>query len=148
MEELRLEFDEMRTQWQDDHDELQRLRSAPPAPTVVVQRERKLRRYSGLDEPALEDWIDEARSCINTQRLEGEAAARFLISYLDGAARSEMRCQPSDVRRDANLIFAALEDVYGEKETADYYADSSSDDKWLANPYLHILTGWWRSPTG
>ena len=118
MEEMRLEFDEMRTQWQDDHDELQRLRAAPPAPTVVVQRERKLRRYSGLDEPALEDWIDEARSCINTQRLEGEAAASFLISYLDGAARSEMRCQPSDVRRDANLIFAALEDVYGEKETA------------------------------
>ena len=57
MEELRLEFDEMRTQWQDDHDELQRLRAAPPAPTVVVQRERKLQRYSGLDEPALEDWI-------------------------------------------------------------------------------------------
>ena len=57
MEELRLEFDEMRTQWQDDHDELQLLRAAPPTPTVVVQRERKLRRYSGLDEPALEDWI-------------------------------------------------------------------------------------------
>ena len=118
MEELRLEFDEMRTQWQDDHDELQRLRAAPPAPTVVVQRERKLRRYSGMDEPALDEWIEEARAIMSAQHLEGEAAASFVISYLDGAARSEIRCQPNDVRTDADLIFRALDEVYGEKETA------------------------------
>ena len=118
MEELRLEFDEMRTQWQDDHDELQRLRAAPPAPTVVVQRERKLRRYSGMDETALDEWIEEARAIMSAQHLEGEAAASFVISYLDGAARSEIRCQPNDVRTDADLIFRALDEVYGEKETA------------------------------
>ena len=51
---------------------------------VILDRDgavgRKLRRYSGLDEPALEDWIDEARVCIIIQRLEGEAAANFLVS--------------------------------------------------------------------
>ena len=54
MEELRLELQEMRHQWQDEQDELHRLQAAPPAPTVVVQRERKLRRYSGVDEPTLD----------------------------------------------------------------------------------------------
>ena len=104
MEELRLELEEMRHQWQDDHDELHRLRAAPPAPIVVVQHERKLRRYSGLDEPALDEWIEEARGCMSTQHLEGEAAASFLVSYLDGAVRSEIRCQPNDVRKDADKI--------------------------------------------
>ena len=118
MEELRLELDEMIHHWQDDHDELHRLRAAPPAPTVVVQRERKLRRYSGVDEPALDEWIEEARACMSTRHMEGEAAASFLVSYFDGAARSEIRCQPNDVRKDGDKIIGALEDVYGEKETA------------------------------
>ena len=67
MEELRLKFDEMRTQWQDDHDELHQLLAAPPAATVVVQCERKLRRYSGMDEPALDEWIEEARAIMSDQ---------------------------------------------------------------------------------
>ena len=114
-----------------------------------MQRERKLRLYSGLNEPALDEWIEEARDCISTQRLEGEAAVRLLVSYLDGAARSEIRCQPNYVRKDANKIIGALEDVYGERRLrTNCCNDFSSVDRWLACPPLRIHTGWLRSPAG
>ena len=53
------------------------------------------------DEPALDDWIEEA-DC-------------RLVTYLDWVGRSEIRYQPNDVCKDANKIIEALEDVYGEK---------------------------------
>ena len=150
MEELRLDFDEMRTQWQDDHDELQRLRAAPPAPTVVVQRERKLRRYSGMDEPALDEWIEEAQAIMSAQHLEGEAAASFVISYLDGAARSEIRCQPNDVRKDVNSrsLQPSMKFMGKRRRPTNYYVGSFSVDRWLASPSLRIRMGWWRLRTG
>ena len=117
------------------------------APTVVMQPERKLRLYSGLKEPALHEWIEEARDCISTHHLEGEAAVSLLVSYLDGAARSEIRCQPNDVRKDANNIIGALEDVYGKRRLrTNCCNDFSSVDRWLACPSLRIHTGWLRSP--
>lgn len=118
MEDLRHELEALRSRWEDDHQELQRLRTAPAAPTFVVQRERKLRRFSGTAEPLLADWVEEARSCISAQNLSGEAAANFIFSYLDGAARVEIRGQPSEVREDAEKILVALEEVYGDKENA------------------------------
>ena len=84
----------------------------------MVQRERKLRRFSGTEDPLLSDWAEEARSCVLAQKLSGEAAANFLLSYLDGAARLEVRCRPSAVKKDADSILVALEDVFGDKETA------------------------------
>ena len=124
MDELRQELGELQRRWEADHFELQRLQAArtalppSPTPTFVVQRERKLRRYDGTAEPLLADWVAEARACILAQRLSGETAAHFLLSYLDGPARAEMRCQPTEVRQDAEAIVSALEDVFGEKATA------------------------------
>ena len=124
MEELRQEFGELQRRWEADHQELQNLRAAQtalppsPPPTFIVQRERKLRRYDGTTEPLLADWVEEARSCLQAQQLRGETAANFLLSYLDGSARAEMRCQPTDVRQDAEAVLTALQDVFGEKATA------------------------------
>ena len=49
------------------------------------------------------EWAEEARSCILAQRLTREAAANFLLSYFDDAARLEVRCRPSAVQKDAGF---------------------------------------------
>jgi len=99
--------------------ELQRMRdqAGQPAASVVIQRERKLRHFSGSGDVSLVDWLEEARACIVVQGLTGRAAANFAISYLEGAARREMRCQPDEVRGSAEQIFLALEEVFGEKSS-------------------------------
>ena len=92
-------------------------RAGQPATSVVIQRERKLRHFSGDCDVSLVDWLEEARACIIVQGLTGRAAANFAISYLEGAARVEMRCQPDEVWGDAEQIFSALEEVFGEKSS-------------------------------
>lgn len=50
--------------------------------------------------------------------LKGNAYANFVVSYLEGAARIEMRCQSDNVRKDAERIFIALDELYGEKSSS------------------------------
>ena len=66
MEELKLELEDMKQRWEDDHRHLVRLEAAGDRTHVVVQRERKLRRFSGsaLDLPFV-DWVEEARACLS-----------------------------------------------------------------------------------
>ena len=99
--------------------ELQRMRdqAGQPAASVVIQRERKLRHFSGSSNVSLVGWQEEARACIVVQGLTGRAAANVAISYLEGAARREMRCQLDEVRGNAEQIFLALEEVFGEKSS-------------------------------
>lgn len=120
MEELRSEFEKLQSRWEEDHEELRRLRASQsvPMPTLIVQRERKLRRYNGTAEPLLADWVEEARTSIQAQQLSGESAASFLLSYLDGAARLEVRCQPPSVQHNAERMLTALEEVFGRKENS------------------------------
>ena len=105
MEALQREIEELRGESQ--REEVMRLRASQttlppsPPPTFIVQRERKLRRFNGTTEPLLANWVEESRSCMAAQQLSGDVAANFLLSYLDGEARIEMRCQPSDVGKDA-----------------------------------------------
>ena len=57
-----MQLEALQQRSQDDHRELEQLRAAPAAPTFVVRRERKLRRFSGTEDPLLSDWAEEARS--------------------------------------------------------------------------------------
>ena len=52
------------------------------------------------------------------QGLTRRNAANFVVSYLEGAARIEMRCKSDDVRTDAERICVALDEVYGEKSSS------------------------------
>ena len=121
MEDLLQELEGLKTRWEADHQELQHLleKVAQPATSVVIQRERRLRHYSGVDsDTSLVDWTEEARACIAVQGLTGRAAANFVVSYLEGAARIEMQYQSDEVRKDAERIFVALDEVYGEKSSS------------------------------
>ena len=119
MEELKLELEAMKQRWEDDHRHLVRLEAAGDRTHVVVQRERKLRRFSGsaLDLPFV-DWVEEARACLSVHGLEGVAAANFVLSSLQDDARTEMKCRSVEERRDVELLFQALEEVYGEALTS------------------------------
>ena len=134
--------------------ELQRMRdhAGQPAASVVIQRERKLRHFSGSGDVSLVDWLEEARACIVVQGLTGRAAANFAISYLEGAARMEMRCQPDEVRSDADQIFLALEEVFGEKSStsqllrAFYERRQQISERYLTFPMA--WSSWWTACRG
>ena len=115
MEELKLQLEAMQQRWEDDHRHLVHLEAAGERTHVVVQRERKLRRFSGsaLD-LSFVDWVEEARACLSVHGLEGVAAANFVLSSLQDDARIEMKCRSAEERRDVELLFQALEEVYGE----------------------------------
>ena len=115
MEELKLQLEAMQQRWEDDHRHLVHMEAAGERTHVVVQRERKLRRFSGsaLD-LSFVDWVEEARACLSAHGLEGVAAANFVLSSLQDDARIEMKCRSAEERRDVELLFQALEEVYGE----------------------------------
>ena len=50
--------------------------------------------------------------------LEGVAAANFVLSSLQDDAHTEMKCRSVEERRDVELLFQALEEVYGETLTS------------------------------
>ena len=83
--------------------QLVRLEAAGDRTHVVVQRERKLRRFSGsaLDMQFI-DRVEEVRACLSVHILEGVAAANFVLSSLQGDARTEMKCRSVEGRQDLN----------------------------------------------
>ena len=115
MEELKLQLEAMQQRWEDEHRHLVHLEAAGERTHVVVQRERKLRRFSGSAiDLSFADWVEEARACLSVHGLEGVAAANFVLSSLQDDARIEMKCRSAEERRDVELLFQALEEVYGE----------------------------------
>ena len=60
-----------------------KLKMATANTPIVLQRDRKLRRYDGTNETC-EEWIDEARDCIKVQQLTAKHAAHYVTSSLSG----------------------------------------------------------------
>lgn len=89
----------------------------PPQPVRVLYAQRKLGKFNG-DPGELEEWIREARASIAAQGLDGQAAAEFLLSYLDGSARREVRYADPQLRADPDGVFDLLQDAFGERLTA------------------------------
>ena len=85
---------------------------------MVVQRERTIRRFSGSPDQQVADWVEEARACLGVHGLDGAAAANFVLSNLEGAARIEIKCRPAGEHEDVDKLFRALEEVYGETLTS------------------------------
>ena len=113
MEELRREFEALQQRWEADHRQLVRLEASSGDRThVVVQRERKIRWFSGSPDQ------QEARACLGVHGLDGAAAANFVLSNLEGAARIEIKCRPAGEREDVEKLFRALEEVYGKTLTS------------------------------
>ena len=96
-EEMRAEL-EARRQQMKDLLEKQEAAAATPV-TVVVQRERRLRSFSGSGADPVNDWIEDARAMISAQGLTAREVADYLVSHLEGPARREIRCRPPEDSR-------------------------------------------------
>ena len=63
MEELKLQLETMQQRWEDDHRHMDHLEAAGERTHVCVQRERKLRRFSGSAlELSFVDLVEETRA--------------------------------------------------------------------------------------
>ena len=115
IEEVRDELETMRQQLKNL---LEQKESASAPVTVVVQRERRLRNFSGSGAETVTEWIEDAHAMISAQGLTGKEAADYLLSHLEGPARREVRFRPADQLNEADALFKNLLETFGERASA------------------------------
>ena len=80
---------------------------------VFVPSVRKCPYFSGKSSVTINEWIEEAQTCMRARCLSTKDQAFFLIEHLEGEAREEIRYRPAVEREDPNKIIAILRDLYG-----------------------------------
>jgi len=128
-EDIRAELEAMRQQMKDLL-EKQEAAAATPV-TVVVQRERRLRNFSGSGADPVNDWIEDARAMISAQGLTAREAADYLVSHLEGPARREIRCRPPEDMKNADALLRTLRETFGERASVSQLQRSFYERKQL-----------------
>ena len=116
---------------EDEHNQAYQLlktlqaKESPGAPTpsqprekqlVVIPNEQKLRKSSGRHGDnvlSIEDFIDNAKSAITLRGLPLSEQANFVLSYLEGPAKEEMKLYLTN----SDQIFDLLQESFGEKRS-------------------------------
>ena len=127
MEELKQKLQKL----EDKHNQAYQLlktlqaKESPGAPTpsqprekqlVVIPNEQKLRKSSGRHGDnvlSIEDFIDNAKSAITLRGLPLSEQANFVLSYLEGPAKEEMKLNLTN----SDQIFDLLQESFGEKRS-------------------------------
>ena len=127
MEELKQKLQKL----EDEHNQAYQLlktlqaKESPGAPTpsqprekqlVVIPNEQKLRKSSGRHGDnvlSIEDFIDNAKSAITLRGLPLSEQANFVLSYLEGPAKEEMKLYLTN----SDQIFDLLQESFGEKRS-------------------------------
>ena len=120
---------------EEDHNQAYQLlktlqaKESPGAPTpsqpqekqlVVIPSEQKLRKFSGRhgdNELSIEDFIDNAKSTITSRGLPPPEQANFILSYLEGPAKQEMKLYPKSELKNSDKIFDLLQESFGERSS-------------------------------
>nr|XP_021323533.1 uncharacterized protein LOC101885583 [Danio rerio]XP_021323535.1 uncharacterized protein LOC101885583 [Danio rerio]XP_021323536.1 uncharacterized protein LOC101885583 [Danio rerio] len=86
---------------------------------LYVPRERKCPRFYGnMDSNlSIEDWIDEAKVCIEGRGWADKEKVVFLLDHLGGEARMEVKLHPPVTRQTPESVFEVLKDLYVGKQT-------------------------------
>ena len=87
---------------------------------VVIPNEQKLKKFSGRhgdNELSIEDFIDNAKSAITSRGLPLPEQANFVLSYLEGPAKEEMKLYPKSDLTNSDKIFDLLQESFGEKRS-------------------------------
>ena len=87
---------------------------------VVIPNEQKLKKFSGRhgdNELSIEDFIDNAKSAITSRGLPLPEQANFVLSYLEGPAKDEMKLYPKSDLTNSDKIFDLLQESFGEKRS-------------------------------
>lgn len=82
---------------------------------MFLPRERKCPKFYGNDESSsvtLEDWIEEARACIEDRNCTVSDKVQFLLDHLGGEAWTELKLCPRSDRDDPEKIFKILTYMY------------------------------------
>ena len=127
MEELKQKLQKL----EDEHNQAYQLlktlqaKESPGAPTpsqprekqlVVIPNEQKLRKSSGRHGDnvlSIEDFIDNAKSAITLRGLPLSEQANFVLSYLEGPAKEEMKLYLTN----SDQIFDLLQESFGQKRS-------------------------------
>ena len=127
MEELKQKLQKL----EDEHNQAYQLlktlqaKESPGAPTpsqprekqlVVIPNEQKLSKSSGRHGDnvlSIEDFIDNAKSAITLRGLPLSEQANFVLSYLEGPAKEEMKLYLTN----SDQIFDLLQESFGEKRS-------------------------------
>ena len=87
---------------------------------VVIPNEQKLKKFSGRhgdNELSMEEFIDNAKSAITSRGLPLPEQANFILSYLEGPAKEEMKLYPKSDLTNSDKIFDLLQESFGEKRS-------------------------------
>ena len=87
---------------------------------IFVSRERKIKHFTGLsDSPTsrVEDFIEDVRGVAASREMNPQQQVDFIMSNLDGPAKEEIRLLDSDVRKNPELVFTALQEEFGERRS-------------------------------
>ena len=108
----------------------------------VVYSHRKLAKFGG-DMKEYDDWKIDAKTSLEVQGLKDKQAADFLLSNLEGSAKSEVKYTTESKRDTPAKIFALLDEAFGERLTAGelidaFYARQQKDRESLRE-FSHAL---------
>lgn len=99
---------------------------------VYLPRERKCPKFSGslvVGALSVEEWIEEAQSCIRLRYMSELDKALFLLDHLEGEARNEIKYRPQRVRENSEQICDVLKEVYGCSKSYVYWQQKFFDRK-------------------
>lgn len=83
---------------------------------LFIPRERRCPKFSGsatAGSLSVEEWIEEAKSCIRATHMSNFDKALFLFDHLEGEARNEVKYRPTATRENPESIIEVLREVYG-----------------------------------
>ena len=107
---------------------------------VVIPNEQKLRKFSGRhgdNELSIEDFIDNAKSAITSRGLPLPEQANFVLSYLEGPAKEEMKLYPKSDLTNSDKIFDLLQESFGEKRSVPQLLKTFYDHRQREGETLH-----------
>ena len=82
---------------------------------VYVPKERKCPKFTGkmsVDLLTVEQWVDEARRCLEVKYMSASEQVLFILDHLEGGAKAEVNFYPTTSRDTPDKIFAVLTDNY------------------------------------
>lgn len=106
---------------------------------VYLPRERRCSKFSGsvtAGSLSIDEWCEEAQSCIRSRYMSDLEKAMFLYDHLEGEARSEIKYRPVVVRENPTEIISVLKEVYGCSKSYVYWQQRFFDRKQIENESL------------
>ena len=99
---------------------------------LYLPRERQCPKFSGSRTAgtlSIEEWTEEAQSCIRSRYMSDLEKAMFLYDHLEGEARSEIKYRPVTVRENPTEMISVLKEVYGCSKSYVYWQQRFFDRK-------------------